>query len=55
MTTAKLIAAAELLEMPATVCRPASDIETLTAGAELDGGEHLPGFRCPIADLFVNH
>jgi hypothetical protein len=22
--------------------------------AELDGGELLPGFRCPIADLFVN-
>jgi len=38
-----------------TVYRSASDIETLTVGAELDGGELLPGFRCPIADLFVNH
>jgi len=37
-----------------TVFRSASDIETLTAGAELDGGELLPAFRCPIADLFAN-
>ena len=37
-----------------TVYRSASDIETLTVGAELDAGELLPGFRCPIADLFVN-
>jgi len=38
-----------------TVYRSASDIETLSVGAELDGGDLLPGFRCPIADLFVNH
>ncbi len=37
-----------------TVFRSPSDIETLSAGAELDGGDLLPGFRCPIADLFVN-
>ena len=37
-----------------TAYRSPSDIETLTVGAELDGGDLLPGFRCPIADLFVN-
>ena len=38
-----------------TAYRSVSDIETLTVGAELDGGELIPGFRCPIADLFGNH
>ena len=38
MNTATLITAEQLLEMPA---------------AELDGGPLLPGFRCPIADLFA--
>ena len=37
-----------------TVYRSASDIETLGARAELDGGDLLPGFHCPIAELFVN-
>jgi len=37
-----------------TVFRSPSDIETLPVGAELDGGDLLPGFRCPIAGLFVN-
>ena len=27
----------------------------LSAGAEIDGGDLLPGFRRPIADLFVSH
>ena len=55
MSTATLITADQLLRMPETVYRSASDIETLTVGAEIVGGELLPGFRCPIADLFVNH
>jgi Uma2 family endonuclease len=38
----------------ASVYRSASDIRTLPATAELDGGDLLPGFRCRIADLFVN-
>ncbi|HUT32841.1 MAG TPA: Uma2 family endonuclease [Planctomycetota bacterium] len=37
-----------------TVYRSATDIETLPPTAELDGAPLLPGFRCPIADLFVN-
>ena len=48
----------ELPELPdrrtITVYRSASDIETLAVGAELDGGELLPGFHCPMFDLFVN-
>ncbi|HUT31991.1 MAG TPA: hypothetical protein VNE39_00810 [Planctomycetota bacterium] len=48
------IAAEQLLEMPVAVCRSRSDIEALSAGSELDGSTLLPGFRCPIADLFVN-
>jgi Uma2 family endonuclease len=37
-----------------TVYRSRSDVETLSAGSELDGGALLPGFRCPVADLFGN-
>jgi Uma2 family endonuclease len=37
-----------------TVYRSAAEIQTLPAGADLDGGTLLPSFRCPIADLFVN-
>ncbi len=36
------------------VYRSPSDIETLSAPAELDGGALLPGFRCPIGDLFLS-
>ena len=54
MSTATLVTADQLLRMPETVYRSASDIETLSVGAELDGGDLLPGFRCRIADLFVN-
>ena len=36
------------------VYRSPSDTETLSAGSELDGGALLPGFRCPVADLFSN-
>ncbi|MBM4035701.1 MAG: Uma2 family endonuclease [Planctomycetes bacterium] len=36
------------------VYRSRTDIETLSAGADLDGGDLLPGFRCPVADLFAN-
>ena len=34
------------------VYRSRADAETLSAPDELDGGALLPGFRCPIADLF---
>jgi Uma2 family endonuclease len=37
-----------------TVYRSATDIETLSDDAELRAPSLLPGFRCPIADLFVN-
>jgi len=35
-----------------TVFRPASGPETLTEADSLDGEEVVPGFRCPVADLF---
>jgi len=54
MSTATLITAEQLLEMPVTVYRSATDIETLSASAELDGGSLLPGFRGPISDLFAD-
>ena len=53
MSTATLIIAEQLLEMPVTVCRSATDIETISA-SELDGGPLLPGHRCRIADVFGN-
>jgi Uma2 family endonuclease len=34
------------------VYRTASDVRILTATDELDGGDLLPGFRLPLADLF---
>jgi Uma2 family endonuclease len=36
-----------------TIYRSAADVETLSAGADLHGESLLPGFRCPIADLFA--
>lgn len=38
----------------ATVYRSATDIETLARDAELEAPSLLPGFHCPIADLFIN-
>ncbi len=37
-----------------TVYRSASDTETLSATAELDGSPLLPGFRCPVAGIFAH-
>jgi Uma2 family endonuclease len=37
-----------------TVYRSATDIQPLTQGAELDAPSLLPGFHCPITDLFIN-
>ena len=54
MGTVALITADQLLRMPGAADRSASDIETLTVGSELDGGDLLPGFRCPIIGVFVN-
>jgi hypothetical protein len=28
-------------------------VRTYEANEELDGGDLLPGFRCPVSDLFV--
>ena len=36
-----------------TVYRSPDDIQTLTDQAALEGGDLLPGFHCPIADLFA--
>jgi len=36
-----------------TVYRSATDIQTLTAPADLTAPDLLPGFRCPIAELFA--
>lgn len=35
------------------VFRPGQPGHTLTAEQEIDGGEELPGFRCPIREWFV--
>jgi len=35
-----------------TVYRPGAEPETLSEGDSLDGHDLLPGFRCPVADLF---
>jgi Uma2 family endonuclease len=35
------------------IFRPGQPPQTLTAGQELDGVDVLPGFRCPIRELFV--
>ncbi len=54
MGTATLIAAEQLLAMPITLCRTATDNKSLSASAELDGCPLLPGFRCHIAGPFAN-
>jgi len=35
-----------------TVYRPGAEPETLTEAGQLEGQDLLPGFRCPVADLF---
>jgi Uma2 family endonuclease len=35
-----------------TVYRAGGAIETLTAGQTIDGGPILPGFQCPVAEIF---
>ena len=37
-----------------TVCRSATDIQTLTEGDELAAEGLLPGFRCGVGDLFAS-
>ena len=37
-----------------TVYRSATDSEILSEGAELEAPDILPGFRCPIAELFTD-
>ena len=37
-----------------TVYRSATDIKTLTENDELDGQDVVPGFRCPIGDIFAH-
>jgi len=62
MSPATLMSAEQLLRVPDNrwyelvegELESPTDIESLTAGAGLDGRDLLPGFRCPIADLFVN-
>ena len=36
-----------------TVHRPSVEAVELTEADELDGGEVVPGFRCPVAEIFV--
>jgi Uma2 family endonuclease len=35
-----------------TVYHSAADIKTLTESDDLDGGDVVPGFRCPVRDIF---
>jgi Uma2 family endonuclease len=37
-----------------TVYRSATEIKTLTKDDELDGGDVVPGFRCPVGDIFLS-
>jgi Uma2 family endonuclease len=37
-----------------TVYRSATDIKTLTENDELDGQDVVPGFRCLVADIFLD-
>ncbi len=37
-----------------TIHRPGRDVETLTERDEFDGGAAVPGFRMPVADLFLD-
>ena len=37
-----------------TVYRSATDIKTLTEQDELESEDVVPGFRCRVAELFVN-
>jgi len=37
-----------------TVYRSAIDIKTLTEKDQLDGEDVVPGFRCPVGDIFAN-
>lgn len=41
------------LQRTVSVYRGEADTETLTAGHELNGGDVLPGFRCPVSDIFA--
>jgi Uma2 family endonuclease len=36
-----------------TVYRSLTDVQVFGIGDEIDGGEVLPGFRCPVADFFT--
>jgi Uma2 family endonuclease len=36
-----------------TIYRSLTDIRAFGPGDEIDGGEALPGFRCPVAELFT--
>ena len=36
----------------AVVYASPADVRVLREGEELDGGDVVPGFRCPLTDLF---
>ncbi|HKB05078.1 MAG TPA: Uma2 family endonuclease [Gemmataceae bacterium] len=40
-------------ERTVRVIRPAQPPATLTSDQEIDGGDVLPGFRCPVRDFFL--
>jgi Uma2 family endonuclease len=36
-----------------TIHRSLTEVKVFGMGDEIDGGEVLPGFRCPVAELFA--
>ena len=49
----KTMTLAEFLENTVTVYRSESDIEMLTREDTLTGEDVVPGFSCPVVDLFA--
>ncbi|MEZ4457587.1 MAG: Uma2 family endonuclease [Gemmatimonadales bacterium] len=51
---AQLVWILDPLERRAAVYRPGGGITSLTAADRLDGADVVPGFHCPLAELFPN-
>ena len=51
---ARLVWVANPKSRTVDVYRPGADVETLTASEQLIGGDVLPGFACPVAEVFPN-
>ena len=50
---ARMVVVANPRRREAQVYRPGADVQTLRASDVLDGGDVVPGWRMPVADIFV--